>query len=115
MRAKKEGNKVIVLTSLEQSQKYPSRHSSGKKLYEIGDYVLDNCVPSGDGLFEVDGITTGAASSIQGMALLNTIVFESLKKASSEGIKLPLFASQNVDGYNNDDLYERYNGRIKHM
>lgn len=115
LRAKKEGHKVVVLTSLEQSKQYPSRHISGKKLYEIGDYVLDNCVPSGDGLFTIDGIVTGAASSIQGMAIFNTIVFEAMKKASKEQIKLPVFSSQNVDGYNNDALYDKYHNRIKHM
>ncbi|WP_240516018.1 SIS domain-containing protein [Candidatus Izimaplasma bacterium ZiA1] len=59
LRAKKEGHKVVVLTSLEQNKQYPSRHISGKKIYEIGDYVLDNCVLSGDGLFTIDGIVTG--------------------------------------------------------
>lgn len=115
LRAKKEGHKVVVLTSLEQSKQYPSRHQSGMKLYEVGDYVLDNCVPSGDGLFNVGGILTGAASSIQGMAILNTITFEAIKKASNDGLKLPIYSSQNVDGYDNDTLYDKYRGRILHM
>ncbi|WP_164667805.1 sugar isomerase domain-containing protein [Virgibacillus doumboii] len=115
MRAKKEEHTVIVLTSLAQSKKYPSRHSSSKKLYEFGDIVMDNCVPSGDGLFEVCGIQTGAASTISGMALLHTAVTEGMKIAADNGAKLPIFTSQNIDGYNNDELYDMYKGRIKHM
>lgn len=115
MRAKKEGHTVIALTSLEQSQQYPSRHESGKKLYELGDIVLDNCVPSGDGLFEVAGVQTGAASTISGMVLLNTAVTEGMKIAAENGVKLPIYTSQNIDGYSNEDLYDVYSGRIKHM
>lgn len=115
MRAKEEGHTVVVLTSLEQSKKYPSRHSSMKKLYELGDIVLDNCVPSGDGLFEIGGVHTGAASTISGMALLNTAVTEGMKIAVKNNVKLPVYTSQNIDGYSNDELYDRYQGRIKHM
>ncbi|MFD2762145.1 sugar isomerase domain-containing protein [Lentibacillus juripiscarius] len=115
MRAKKEGHTVVVLTSLEQSKKYPSRHSSSKKLYELGDIVLDNCVPAGDGLLEVNGIQTGAPSTISGMALLHTAVTEGMKIAAKNGAKLPVYASQNIDGYSNSELYEKYQGRIKHM
>lgn len=115
MRAKKEGHTVVVLTSLEQSKQYPSRHDSSKKLYELGDIVLDNCVPSGDGLLEVAGVQTGAPSTISGMALLNTAVTEGMKVAVNNGAKLPVYTSQNIDGYSNDELYAKYRGRIKHM
>ncbi|TMN21551.1 SIS domain-containing protein [Lentibacillus cibarius] len=115
MRAKKEGHTVIALTSLEQSKQYPSRHSSGKKLYEIGDIVLDNCVPSGDGLLEIEGIQTGAPSTVSGITLLHTAVTEGMKIAAKHGVKLPVYTSQNIDGYSNSELYEKYSGRIKHM
>lgn len=115
MRAKKEGHTVVALTSLEQSKKYPSRHSSSKKLYELGDIVLDNCVPSGDGLLEIGGIQTGAASTISGMTLLNTAVLEGMKIAVKNRVKLPVYSSQNIDGFSNDELYDKYRGRIKHM
>ena len=45
MRAKKEGLKVIGITSMIQTMDYPSRQSSGKKLYDIADLVLNNHVP----------------------------------------------------------------------
>jgi uncharacterized phosphosugar-binding protein len=115
MRAKKEGLKVIAITSLTQSGSYPSRHSSGKRLYEIADLVLDNHVPSGDGLMEVAGHLIGPASSIAGMLLVNTITTEAIKIAAAKGAVLPIYHSQNIDGYSNEELYLKYEDRIKHL
>jgi uncharacterized phosphosugar-binding protein len=115
MRAKKEGLKVIAITSLTQSKSYPSRHSSGKCLYEIADLVIDNHVPSGDGLMEEQGKLIGPASSIAGMLLVNTITTEAMKIAAAKGAKLPVYHSQNIDGYSNDELYLQYEDRIKHL
>lgn len=114
MRCKKEGVFVVALTNLEQSRAAVSRHPSGKKLYEFADCILDNCVPSGDALLNINGTLTGPGSSISSMFLLNTIVTEALKICAEKGIKAPVFQSQNVDGFNNDAIYEKYDGRIKH-
>lgn len=113
--AKENGNKVIAITSLAQSKIYPSRIAHQPKLYEIADLVLDNNVPTGDGLLKIGGDLTGAASTIAGCFLVNLIATEAMKKAHSQGIKLPIFYSQNVDGFNNEILYERFSGRIKHL
>ncbi|HCO85300.1 MAG TPA: hypothetical protein DIT95_17475, partial [Arenibacter sp.] len=53
MKARQEGLTTIAITSLEQSTRYASRHASGKKLYQIADLVIDNCVPSGDGVISI--------------------------------------------------------------
>jgi len=113
--AKENGNKVIAITSLTQSKTYPSRIAHQPKLYEIADLVLDNNVPTGDGLLKIGGDLTGAASTIAGCFLVNLIATEAMKKAHSQGIKLPIFYSQNVDGFSNEVLYERFSGRIKHL
>jgi uncharacterized phosphosugar-binding protein len=115
MRAKKEGLKVIAITSLTQSKRYPSRHSSGKRLYEIADLVIDNHVPAGDGLMNVEGNLIGPASSVAGMLLVNTITTEAIKIASSKGAILPIYHSQNIDGYSNEELYLKFEDRIKHL
>jgi uncharacterized phosphosugar-binding protein len=46
---------------------------------------------------------------------LNTAATEALKILQAEGCELPVFQSQNVDGYDNDALYERYGDRIKNF
>ena len=115
MIAKEMGIKTIAITSIEQSKQYPSRHPSGKKLFEIADVVLDNRVPSGDGLLKIGGNLTGAASTLSGVFLVNLVATEAMKIADAKGIKLPIYHSQNIDGFSNDDLYEKYTGRIKHL
>lgn len=115
MLAKENNISLTVITSLLQSKKYPSRHTSGKKLYEFADILIDNHVPSGDGFMTIGDTLTGAVSSISGMTIVNTASTEAMKIAYNNGVKLPIYGSQNIDESNNDNLYKRYKGRIKHM
>lgn len=115
MRAQKEGVCVVVMTNLSQSTNTTSRHPSGKKLYEFADYIIDTCVPSGDATLDLDGIKTGPASSIVTMYLINTVVSEAIKIVLSHGKRPYVFQSQNVDGFDNDAIYEHYKNRIKHF
>ena len=113
--AKKRGLKIIAITSMEQSKKYPSRHSSNKKLYALADIVIDNCVPPGDGMLEIGGNKTGAASTLSGTFIVNLISTEAMFLADKKGAKLPIYYSQNIDGYSNEELYHKYENRIKHL
>ena len=113
--AKDNGNKVIAITSTEQSKKYPVRIEGQKKLFEIADLVLDNCVPPGDGMLEIGGELTGAASTISGCFIVNLIATEAMKMAVYQGVKIPVYFSQNIDGFDNDYLYKKYKNRIKHL
>ena len=115
MLAKEKGLKVIGITSIEQSKKYPSRHSSNKKLYDLADIVIDNCVPSGDGMLNIGGDKTGAASTLSGTFIVNLISTEAMLLANEKGVKLPIYYSQNIDGYSNEELYNKYENRIKHL
>ena len=114
-RCKKEGVFTVAITNLEQSKQSLSRHHSGKKLYECADLVLDNCVPFGDALLDIDGIQTGPGSSISSMFILNTAVSEAIRICKEEGIEVYVFQSQNVDGFNNDKIYDKYRNRVKHI
>ena len=113
--AKANGNKVIAITSIEQSKKYPARIEGQKKLYEIVDLVIDNCVEPGDGMLKIGGELTGAASTIAGCFIVNLLATEAMKIAADKGVKLPVYYSQNIDGFDNDTLYDRYKDRIKHL
>ncbi len=115
MRCRKEGVYTAVITNVEQSRKTVSRHSSGKKLYECADLVLDNCCPGGDTLLEYDGIGTGPASSIVGMNLVNIAASETIRRCLEKGIRPYVFQSQNVDGYNNEEVIQKYKSRIRHI
>src|SRR6266571_2027757 len=53
--AKENGLKTIAITSLAHSKQSASRHSTGKRLFEVCDLVIDTCVPAGDAQVEVPG------------------------------------------------------------
>jgi uncharacterized phosphosugar-binding protein len=115
--AKKRGVPVIAITSLAHSQGTTSRHSSGKKLYQIADVVIDNHCPKGDALIHLDGILipVGAGSGIAGMFILQAIIVQAVQDLLKQGITPPVFMSGNLDGadeYNNA-LLKLYQGRIK--
>ena len=114
-RCRKEGVYTVAVTNLGQSMATTSRHPSGKKLYEHAELVIDTCVPSGDAMLDIDGIKTGAGSSIVSMFLLNTAASEAMKLCVAEGVRPYVFQSQNVDGFDNDAIYKKYDGIIKHF
>ncbi len=115
MRAKKEGLIVIVITSYDHSKSCESRDKSGKKLYELADIVIDNCVPKGDALLTYGKVSSGPATTLSGTFIVNSILSETLENLYKDDIKLPIFVSQNSDNFNNDHIYEKYSKRIKHM
>jgi uncharacterized phosphosugar-binding protein len=112
MEARQRGLKVIALTSLEHSKTVESRHSSGKKLYELADVVLDSHTPRGDALMSFEGLEdkAGAASTILGAAILNAVMLEAAQYMLNEGVEPPVLVSQNLDGgmEHNQELMDRY-------
>lgn len=53
MGAKQRGMYVVAVVAVENSLKTPVKHSSGKKLIDIADLVIDTCVPLGDAAVRV--------------------------------------------------------------
>ncbi|NVP72914.1 sugar isomerase, partial [Vibrio cholerae O1 biovar El Tor] len=65
LRAKTNGHPVIAVTSMQHTAGVQPKHSSGKRLHEIADVVIDNLAPYGDATLDLgDGIVMGAVSSI---------------------------------------------------
>lgn len=113
LRCKKEGVYLVCITNVTQSKSTTSRHSSGLRLFEIADCVIDTCVPVGDGLMKVDKILTGPGSSLVSIFLINTVISEAIKICVDNGIDVKVFQSQNVDEFDNDAIYKKYANRIK--
>lgn len=108
--AKAKGVRVIALTSLEYSQKVDSRHSSGKKLYEIADLILDNHAPLGDAIGPLPGreYKFGGVSTITGSYILHAIEGEIVDRMIAEGREPPIFLSANLPGSESD----KHNARL---
>ena len=107
--AKEKGVRVIALTSLEYSQSVDSRHSSGKKVYQIVDLVLDNHAPLGDAVASLPGkdYKFGGVSMITGSYILHAIEGEIAERMISDGKEPPIFLSGNLPGTRSDQHYEK--------
>ena len=66
-------------------------------------------------MLKIGGELTGAASTLGGSFIVNLLATEAMKIANKCGVKLPVYFSQNIDGFGNESLYERYEKRIKHL
>ncbi len=112
--------RVIAITNLEQSRSAESRHASGKKLYELADVAVNNCVPTGDALISLDGLNsrTGASSTVAGAAIVHSIIIEALSELVKKGVNPPVLQSANVEGTTADTLREvlsRYQSRVRYL
>jgi uncharacterized phosphosugar-binding protein len=97
--ARERGLVVIALTSLAHSQAVASRHSSGRRLFEVADVVLDNGGEVGDAVLEVEGHPTRACptSTVIGAAILNAVVAAAIEELLSTGFVPSILVSVNVD------------------
>ena len=115
--AKAKGAKVIAMTSMQHSANCTSRHSSGKKMYEIADVTIDNWGEPGDAAFPIEGLDTciGPTSSITGITIAQALVCQVVDNLVKEGIEPPVFKSSNVDGgdEHNNRMFDKYYGYWK--
>jgi len=94
---RKAGLHVIAVTNVAHSRGTPSRHSSGKHLYEVADLVLDTCGEPGDALIEVKGspVKAGPGSTIAGAVLVNSMIVEAVEILAGRGITPGVLHSSN--------------------
>jgi len=115
--AKEHGHKVIVETCVEFSLSQPSRHSSGKRLLDYGDVILDNHTPYADVVVQVEGMKPGlgSASGIAGSLLVHATLVEAAVKIKDGGMEPPVFMHGNLDGgmEYNQYLLDKYWLRIR--
>ena len=113
--AKQTGHKVIVVTSWQHTTSENSRHPSGKKLYEFGDVVIDNCGPVGDALLETGKPEKVCSiSSITGAIIAQSIGLQAATILEERGIEAPILWDETVEGAkeHNEALMKKYEGRI---
>ena len=115
--AKAKGASVVALTSMKHSADCTSRHSSGKRMFEIADVTIDNRAEKGDSGLKIDGLETlvGPVSDGTGIAIAQALINEVIDRLLQAGMEPPVFVSSNVDGGDekNAALYEKYYGYWK--
>lgn len=108
--AKDRGLKIITITSGENYNKAKANHSSGQKLGDLADILIDNCSPLEDALVPIKGYhqKVGAASTIATIAISQSLVSETAKILENIGHKMHIFVSPNVVEIPKDYMHEVY-------
>lgn len=99
LKAKEIGMKVIALTSNKFSDNVTSRHSSGKKLKDVADLVIDVKCVEGDACLSMEGLEphfTGT-STILGMLVMDCITSRCIELCVERGFNPPIYVSSNLD------------------
>lgn len=109
--------KTIAVTSLAHSKSVSSRHSSGKRLFEIADIVIDNCGVLGDAVLEIEGLPGRACptSGLAGMLIVESMIAQTIENLIQSGDTPPVFISANLDGsdVHNYELLTKYIHRVR--
>lgn len=98
IKAKEMGCATVAITSVDYSSHLKSNHPSGKRLFEVCDYCLDDCCKYGDTLVECEEIGqgicpgSGVAASYLMWALQCTVV----EKLLAKGLKPSVYISNHM-------------------
>jgi uncharacterized phosphosugar-binding protein len=122
MGAQRRGLPVIAIVSKEHCEQAKPAHSSGKKLIDCADLIIDNQCPPGDCVLELEGLEwrTGPVSTITGAMIINMIRCASAEALLARGIKPVMLPSHqfvgNTDAANQlEAFYEAYRKSLKHL
>lgn len=98
--ARRRGVPVVAVTSVEQSRASDSAHSSGTRLLDHADVVIDLGTVVGDAMVSVDGLATpvGPGSSVVGVAVVNEIKVRTAQRLVARGAMPPVLTSATVVG-----------------
>jgi uncharacterized phosphosugar-binding protein len=114
--AKKRGLTVVAITAKSNLDK-PATHSSGKRLADAADIVIDTGAPIEDAIVPIQGWSrpVAGASTVLAMMMMHELLAQTAKKLSDQGVELPTFASPTIAGvtlHDTDLIYGDYKERM---
>jgi len=120
--AQQRGMPVIGIVARRHCEASPAAHSSGKKLIDVADIVIDNHCPPGDCVFEVEGLEwrTGPVSTVTGAMIVNMLRCEVAERLVARGVKPELLPSHQFVGNASaadqlERFYEAYRRSLRHL
>ncbi len=115
--AKENNHPIIILSSVESSKQLKSRATNGKKLFELGDVVIDNHSPYGDGVIQSKYGNIGSSSTILNSYIAQMLVLNIIELYEKERIVPPIYQSANTPGgdEHNQKLYNKFKNRVKSL
>lgn len=121
MEAKKNGVKIIAVSSSVWQKEMPEdhfiRHPNKKNLFDYADVAIEDFNPVGDAVVTVPGLDTPIApvSNIIDFYIAHLLEIETVKQCIDRGITPPVWSSANTPGGDekNAVYLEKYKPRIK--
>jgi uncharacterized phosphosugar-binding protein len=114
--AKERGLTVISVSSLANAAVAKATHSSGKKLSDVADIAIDNCVPPEDSLVDLGWPEKVAAGSTMAVVFIAmALIAETAARLKDKGFRPTTFVSPNVAGVNKDHnfrVFDAYTERF---
>jgi len=103
--ARERGLLTVAVTSMDNWRRRAATHSSGKKLADVAEIVIDNCVPAEDALVEVSGwkAPVAAGSTVAFVSIAMALVAQVAAELARRGITPPVFVAPNVPGFPADN------------
>jgi len=113
--AREHGSQVVAVTSVSNQLMNRPTHSGGKSLKDVGDIVIDNCVPPEDSLVDVgQPEKVAAGSTFAVISISMALVAETAACLRRAGHHLDTFVSPNVPGIapgHNEQVFNLYRQR----
>lgn len=100
LESKKRGMKIVVFGSAAEAKGRQSRHSSGKTLFDLADYIVDTCAPLGDSSVPLKNHQdkVGPVSTMAFVTCVWMTVTTVAEILADRGVKLFIHPSHNVAG-----------------
>ena len=98
MGAREAGLRVIAVTAVEHSRAADAQHSSGTRLLDHADVVLDLCTPVGDAMVDVGGTRVGPGSTVAAAVLANAVKVRTAELLAERGVLPPVLAAPTLVG-----------------
>ena len=120
--ARSRGLPVIAIVSRAHSEQVAPAHSSGKKLIDVADVVIDNQCPPGDSVLELQGLEwrTGPSSTVTGAMIINMLRVETAERLLARGFTPVMLPSHQFVGDTSAEVqlerfYEAYRKSLRHL
>lgn len=113
----KERGVFVVAVTCAQMLDQPASHSSGQRLPDVADVVIDTGAPVEDAIVPIDGWSRPVAgsSTVLAMALTHELIARTAAGLADRGVEAPTFASPTVPGvtlHDTDQVYAIYRERM---
>ena len=119
----RNGVPVIAFTNVVYADTLTTQHSSGKKLKDIADIVIDNCSLIGDAAIELEGleVKVGATSTIPVVYMLAGLLAQTCELLLERGVTPDVYYNGHLEyersdvREHNQALVEKYRRRMRNL